>query len=191
MHYAEWFHGDAFGLDEGNIPKIIGFRCHLCRKRTPPVCPHVPAMGSPETQKVEVEHDVGIEFSKEATEAVPRPNRDHQCSLPVGESVHWKEQLGTVMDSRQRSVSESMLIEENEHIHGNGKENSDALRTSSGTLKPDLLTSSNENSMLEEHIITSGDAIVTSHDEAQPSSCRVDADVIETELASLGPEVTN
>ncbi|WCJ36843.1 DNA binding zinc ion binding DNA binding [Euphorbia peplus] len=36
---GEWFHGDAFGLDEKNIQMVIGFRCHLCRKRTPPTCP--------------------------------------------------------------------------------------------------------------------------------------------------------
>ncbi|XP_038878800.1 DDT domain-containing protein PTM isoform X4 [Benincasa hispida] len=35
-----WFHGDAFGLDQTKIDKLIGFRCHICRKRMPPVCPH-------------------------------------------------------------------------------------------------------------------------------------------------------
>ncbi|KAE8653519.1 hypothetical protein Csa_007470 [Cucumis sativus] len=35
-----WFHGDAFGLDQTKIDILIGFRCHICRKRLPPVCPH-------------------------------------------------------------------------------------------------------------------------------------------------------
>ncbi|KAA0067226.1 DDT domain-containing protein PTM [Cucumis melo var. makuwa] len=35
-----WFHGDAFGLDQTKIDLLIGFRCHICRKRMPPVCPH-------------------------------------------------------------------------------------------------------------------------------------------------------
>ncbi|KAK8655162.1 hypothetical protein V6N13_107752 [Hibiscus sabdariffa] len=28
----EWFHGDAYGLNSENKSKIIGFRCHVCRK---------------------------------------------------------------------------------------------------------------------------------------------------------------
>ncbi|GMI94647.1 DDT-PHD PROTEIN3 [Hibiscus trionum] len=35
----EWFHGDAYGLDSVKKSKIIGFRCHVCRKTTPPLCP--------------------------------------------------------------------------------------------------------------------------------------------------------
>lgn len=38
--HAAWFHGDAFGLDQTKIDILIGFRCHICRKRLPPVCPH-------------------------------------------------------------------------------------------------------------------------------------------------------
>ncbi|XP_047317833.1 DDT domain-containing protein PTM-like [Impatiens glandulifera] len=38
-----WFHGDAFGLDEEKIGRIIGFKCHRCLKpRVAPVCPHHP-----------------------------------------------------------------------------------------------------------------------------------------------------
>jgi hypothetical protein len=35
-----WFHGDAFALNKEKVGNLIGFRCHNCRKRTPPVCPH-------------------------------------------------------------------------------------------------------------------------------------------------------
>lgn len=37
----DWYHGDAFGLHAENIGKLIGFKCHVCRDRVPPVCPHV------------------------------------------------------------------------------------------------------------------------------------------------------
>ncbi|CAN0891828.1 DDT domain-containing protein PTM [Linum grandiflorum] len=45
-----WFHGDAFGLDSSKINKVIGFRCHSCRERSPPSCPFVEALKSDEPQ---------------------------------------------------------------------------------------------------------------------------------------------
>ncbi|CAL0304326.1 unnamed protein product [Lupinus luteus] len=38
---GDWFHGDAFGLTLDNARQIIGFRCHVCRDRAAPVCPHM------------------------------------------------------------------------------------------------------------------------------------------------------
>ncbi|XP_021751493.1 DDT domain-containing protein PTM-like [Chenopodium quinoa] len=38
---GDWFHGDAFGLNKGNIDSLIGFKCHVCRDRSPPACPFV------------------------------------------------------------------------------------------------------------------------------------------------------
>lgn len=49
VHHAGWFHGDAFGLNAENVSNLIGFKCHNCRKRTPPVCPHFHSMTSDET----------------------------------------------------------------------------------------------------------------------------------------------
>ncbi|KAI9117771.1 hypothetical protein K1719_011186 [Acacia pycnantha] len=37
---GEWFHGDAFGLTLENVRQLIGFRCHVCRDRFAPICPH-------------------------------------------------------------------------------------------------------------------------------------------------------
>ncbi|KAK1439444.1 hypothetical protein QVD17_05262 [Tagetes erecta] len=36
-----WFHGDAFGLKDEYIGIVIGFKCHKCRERLPPVCPQL------------------------------------------------------------------------------------------------------------------------------------------------------
>lgn len=47
-----WFHGDAYGLSIRNKRKIIGFRCHVCRERTPPLCPHKPAVRSEEKSEL-------------------------------------------------------------------------------------------------------------------------------------------
>lgn len=38
---GDWYHGDAFGLQDDHIGVIIGFKCHKCRERPPPVCPHL------------------------------------------------------------------------------------------------------------------------------------------------------
>ncbi|KFK25512.1 hypothetical protein AALP_AA8G124500 [Arabis alpina] len=38
---GEWYHGDAYGLNEENSSMVIGFRCHLCRKQASPTCPHM------------------------------------------------------------------------------------------------------------------------------------------------------
>ncbi|XP_010536112.2 PREDICTED: DDT domain-containing protein PTM-like [Tarenaya hassleriana] len=35
-----WFHGEAYGLNEEKSDMLIGFRCHICRKQSPPECPH-------------------------------------------------------------------------------------------------------------------------------------------------------
>ncbi|XP_043724576.1 DDT domain-containing protein PTM-like [Telopea speciosissima] len=37
----DWFHGDAFGLTGEKLGSILGFRCHRCRHRNPPLCPHL------------------------------------------------------------------------------------------------------------------------------------------------------
>ncbi|KAL4590649.1 hypothetical protein LXL04_003588 [Taraxacum kok-saghyz] len=41
---TDWYHGDAFGLKDEHMGVIIGFKCHKCRERAPPVCPHQSVM---------------------------------------------------------------------------------------------------------------------------------------------------
>lgn len=36
---AEWYHGDAFGLDPNKLRKVMGFRCHICRGKSAPGLP--------------------------------------------------------------------------------------------------------------------------------------------------------
>ena len=40
MSIAEWLHGDALGLNHENVVKLCGFKCHRCRKKSGPGCPH-------------------------------------------------------------------------------------------------------------------------------------------------------
>ena len=63
--YAAWFHGDAFGLDQTKIDKLIGFRCHTCRKRMPPVCPHQTNQKSDILEVPEVQNSTVVNCSEE------------------------------------------------------------------------------------------------------------------------------
>lgn len=54
---GDWFHGDAFGLNQGNIESVIGFKCHVCLDKGPPVCPFVGISG-----------DTGALFTESTTE---------------------------------------------------------------------------------------------------------------------------
>ncbi|XP_050225867.1 DDT domain-containing protein PTM [Mercurialis annua] len=62
-----WFHGDALGLDAENINKLIGFRCHMCRNNTPPVCPFASLTKDHESSMDVVENSVANEFCAEGT----------------------------------------------------------------------------------------------------------------------------
>ncbi|XP_061362433.1 DDT domain-containing protein PTM [Gastrolobium bilobum] len=42
---GDWFHGDAFELTVEKARQVIGFRCHVCRDRTAPICPHMKSNG--------------------------------------------------------------------------------------------------------------------------------------------------
>lgn len=70
-YYAEWFHGDAFGLNPENIDKLVGFRCHVCRKRDPPICPHVLTVKSEVSQLVVETQSNAVVECNEVSNAVP------------------------------------------------------------------------------------------------------------------------
>ncbi|XP_065867597.1 DDT domain-containing protein PTM [Euphorbia lathyris] len=113
----EWFHGDAFGLNEKNIKMLIGFRCHLCRDRTPPACPLVSVIENHVPQRPEVGTDVGNEISTE-----PLANEVHQVSLPV---------------SDQSFQPESRLEVDNMHISDTEMEIANAVQGSIDNLNPE------------------------------------------------------
>ncbi|XP_073292383.1 DDT domain-containing protein PTM-like isoform X1 [Primulina huaijiensis] len=48
-----WFHGDALDLTADKILNLIGFKCHKCLNRTPPVCPYnfLPGINSTELMR--------------------------------------------------------------------------------------------------------------------------------------------
>uniref|UniRef100_A0A0D9X2I4 PHD-type domain-containing protein n=1 Tax=Leersia perrieri TaxID=77586 RepID=A0A0D9X2I4_9ORYZ len=38
---GDWFHGDIYSITLDNVSNLIGFKCHSCRLKDAPVCPHV------------------------------------------------------------------------------------------------------------------------------------------------------
>lgn len=63
--HAVWFHGDAFGLDQTKIDILIGFRCHICRKRMPPICPHQMNQKADTLEVSEVQNSTVVYCSEE------------------------------------------------------------------------------------------------------------------------------
>lgn len=226
---AEWFHADAFGLDVEKSDKLIGFRCHVCRKSTPPVCPQV---------STKRRRDIRNELSGEATNAVSQceglqndtrnelsegathnglhssevdqnvvqnehseeatnirhpseinslqdllANEDNQVSFPVDEPFHRKEQY-----SDHSFAPGSRFEVSNGQLPDYVKENTGETQISNKKLNSELISCNGNHTPKENTIEPEQDAIVTSFDKLQTSSCNDDVDVIQTEVAPSGCE---
>ncbi|KAJ0084476.1 hypothetical protein Patl1_29479 [Pistacia atlantica] len=157
-NYAEWYHGDAYGVNVENINKLIGFRCHVCRNRTPPACPCKEPLGSDRLQLVEEQINNKMECSEDVCEPVlpetevKYDNQSHsieelQGSVPVDQCFHKEEELcSSVLESRS----------EGEKDHAFDK----------NTVR-----------------VVHDDTVI--HDQAEPRSCKVDLDLMDTESALL------
>ncbi|KAJ8543833.1 hypothetical protein K7X08_025451 [Anisodus acutangulus] len=105
---GDWYHGDAFNLTAERITKLIGFKCHQCRQRTPPFCAHLHTMDSTGKQVVlesteckSADETCKIESpstsSKEPLEQISHLN-DESGSCFTGDSDEKRPQ-GTLPDS--------------------------------------------------------------------------------------------
>lgn len=88
LHPADCFHGDAFGLTDERIAKLIGFKCHKCRQRTPPFCAHLHLLGSK-----------GKQVTLESTEC---KSADETCDIeslsskrPLEQKSHLNDESGS------------------------------------------------------------------------------------------------
>ncbi|XP_058107146.1 DDT domain-containing protein PTM [Magnolia sinica] len=82
----EWFHGDAFGLTMKNTNNLLGFKCHNCLKRSPPVCPHLR-----DAQLHNEKHDEArIESIKDLSE-----DDKHPCQINGDRSPSKDDYLGS------------------------------------------------------------------------------------------------
>ncbi|GLT82139.1 hypothetical protein SLE2022_005490 [Rubroshorea leprosula] len=112
-----WYHGAAYGLDDEKKDKLIGFRCHICRERTPPSCPHNLAMRSEESPLVETEESPLVE-TEESPLVETQLNDEIQCPEKVTDSLQGslaadhclhKEHSGISLDTNQGPLMECEL----------------------------------------------------------------------------------
>uniref|UniRef100_A0A5B6ZGD5 PHD-type domain-containing protein n=1 Tax=Davidia involucrata TaxID=16924 RepID=A0A5B6ZGD5_DAVIN len=193
---GDWFHGDAFGLSVGNVGNLIGFRCHKCCNRTPPICPHVYGMRSNGAQLDELKNNAGIKCAEEVSD-VTLPNEvlvmqkshsddESKKLILIDESSQKEQQSGTVPNSNQTP----MLDAENGHLPISTEHKTEAFENSNDKgWKPDALLGFNENILSEENAIEVGGGhtvIVTTLVETEYPLSKSDVDVIDQELASLG-----
>lgn len=156
----------------------------MCRKRTP-VCSCIVSMGSDGSQ-LEAQTNYKIECSEELSKhagpfdelksnPMDNSNEDHKESFPVDDCFHKEEQMCGVM-------LESRVEAEKEHVLVRNDKSTDSIHISD----EDLLTTSNENVMLEDNTVGAGhDASVALHDQAERPSCKFDVDSMETDTALL------
>ncbi|CAH1453259.1 unnamed protein product [Lactuca virosa] len=66
----DWYHGDAFGLRDEHISVIIGFKCHKCRERAPPICPYLTEskLGSEQDNAANPQKDILVTGLSQQTE---------------------------------------------------------------------------------------------------------------------------
>lgn len=165
MFYADWYHGEAFGLDAKKISMLIGFRCHICRKRSPPVCPYVRATRSLKSRVVKAQSVTAVDSCDRVTNAVSPANemslpqellshQDEQSSLPI-DATHKEENLDATLDSNHDCVRESTLEGESGPLLSNGKEEVDSIQTCNQNMGPRPLTLSDPDHMLTENSVKS------------------------------------
>ncbi|KAK4419608.1 DDT domain-containing protein PTM [Sesamum alatum] len=116
-----WLHGDALGLTADKIENLIGFKCHTCLKKRPPVCPHHCQTESSKAELVS-EHNTKTECTGEDSNCTHPDDRSaDRKSHPNDESkdmfltVDMEKQLsGSMLKSDQKdndfTLSEKILL---------------------------------------------------------------------------------
>ncbi|KAF5930303.1 hypothetical protein HYC85_031176 [Camellia sinensis] len=187
---GDWFHGDAFGLGVENIDNLIGFKCHKCRDRTPPICPHFHRKTIDEDLLVELNNTAGTECAEEVSNIVALPTEgeeerkfhtdDESKKLSLGKDP----ELGTVPDSND-------LNAKNSHLPVSVEQKGEAIQIPSEAFRPDLSMESNEHVSLVENTTDLGTehiGAVTTFFETEFPLPKSDVDVRDTEMVSVGHE---
>ncbi|KAF8398307.1 hypothetical protein HHK36_017234 [Tetracentron sinense] len=203
QYCKDWFHGDALGLTVENIVNLLGFRCHMCLKSNPPVCPHWQDVTNDGVRLCESKNNAGDECVVDVSDVdqLPSvscekqrfsPHEDSPGSFRLHGSINKEQKVGTPPDSCQAHILECVTESEKGHISINEEQKEDAILVSiDEEQKPDALTDSCRTLMLEESITDSekGNTIyVESLVEARHPSCKSDEDVVETGVELLGPK---
>ncbi|KAL0419529.1 UNVERIFIED_CONTAM: DDT domain-containing protein PTM, partial [Sesamum radiatum] len=116
-----WLHGDALGLTADKIENLIGFKCHTCLNKRPPVCPHHCQTGGSKAELVS-ENNTKTEFTGEDSNCThPDERSADQKPHSTDESKDMlltvdreKQSSGSMLDSDQKdndfTLSEKILL---------------------------------------------------------------------------------
>lgn len=130
---GDWYHGDAFGFKEEHIGVVIEFKCHKCRERVPPVCPHLYLTNNESKSGEEKNNDELSEvLLKQKTDTIEEPNAaetvsdckqdDAADAQSMPESTHDATNLEK--ESRLTCNEPCVAVEQNGSLKGNESDTS-------------------------------------------------------------------
>uniref|UniRef100_J3MNS7 PHD-type domain-containing protein n=2 Tax=Oryza brachyantha TaxID=4533 RepID=J3MNS7_ORYBR len=79
----DWFHGDIYSVTLENVNNLIGFKCHRCRLRDVPICPHV------QTDEI-----LMAQSDKEDDISISAEDKEDMCPTDLGAHDSLKESCG-------------------------------------------------------------------------------------------------
>lgn len=164
---------------------LIGFRCHVCCKRTPPACPHVQGMRCNEAQLDEVKSDVRINHLVPESELYAgeesNPNQDSPSSSVIDELIPKQEPVGVVLGSNHEPMFKAELEGEKKGCFLTFEtQKTNATESYDGKDFDGVPMKTEENLTLEENTIGLGKENVT----VEPPSFEADVDMTDAEIAS-------
>lgn len=158
-----------------NISNLIGFRCHECRNREPPVCPHLHSAKTDQTQSGESNH-MEIECAEEVSNVTAPPTEvlEENKSRTDEESknIHLNDEYSPKDQELGIFFKLNQLEAENEHLAQNEEQKGDEVQISTENSIRNSSTESNE------HV-----SLVESSSDIGRGDIEAVTDVIDTEMA--------
>ncbi|XP_010273302.1 PREDICTED: DDT domain-containing protein PTM [Nelumbo nucifera] len=186
----DWFHADAFGLTAKTIDGLLGFRCHKCRKRNPPNCPHrqnmaIDGVNSGKGCAQDVS-DIDI-LPREEAEKEKASCEEFPGSSFMHEPVLKKQKIDLSPDSKENFTLACMNKSEKGSESVNNEWKGDKIPDSvNGEQKSEVIPDPNETVMLDCETEPEGHATVHSIVDLMHQSCKSEEDVIERQAVPLG-----
>ncbi|KAK6925566.1 Zinc finger, PHD-finger [Dillenia turbinata] len=183
-----WFHGDAYGVNAESIVNIIGFRCHLCCNRNPPVCPKMEntTQSKVENNSLSTEEEVNVVAnpSEKSPNLVTHLEEDILGSSLDDETMVMDKHVDTIADSNQTCMITPQMEVPIGKLLPSTEAVSEALKTDEKDLLPGPAESTidivmEENRMEPEHVS------VSLIEEKLPS-CGSNVVAVDAEVSLLG-----
>ena len=113
LSIAEWFHGDALGLNQENVIELCGFKYHRCRKKSGPGFPHAGKYSSVKRKKMPIKRsqmNIHRDYSNNFIEVDNNP-----LDVIHKNPRHASDELWTILDGVEKKhvAVKSKLVFEN------------------------------------------------------------------------------